>query len=30
MLVRKVPARALDYPDAATALAQVERLWCAA
>ncbi|MDT8758586.1 HprK-related kinase A [Sphingomonas psychrotolerans] len=26
-LVRKVPACAVDYPDAATALAQVERLW---
>lgn len=26
-LVRSVPARALDYPDTATALAQVERLW---
>lgn len=29
-LVRTVPAAALDYPDAATALAQVERLWSAA
>ena len=29
-LVRAVPARALDYPDTATALAQVERLWRAA
>ncbi|QIG79488.1 HprK-related kinase A [Stakelama tenebrarum] len=26
-LVRTVPARALDYPDADTALAQVDRLW---
>jgi HprK-related kinase A len=26
-LVRNVPARAVDYPDTATALAQVERLW---
>ncbi|UZK66211.1 HprK-related kinase A [Sphingomonas sp. M1-B02] len=26
-LVRTVPARALDYPDTKTALAQVERLW---
>lgn len=29
-LVRTVPARALDYPDTATALAQVERLWAEA
>jgi HprK-related kinase A len=29
-LVRAVPAQAIDYPDAATALAQVERLWRAA
>jgi hypothetical protein len=29
-LVRTVPARAIDYPDTATALAQVERLWAAA
>nr|WP_208411735.1 HprK-related kinase A [Sphingomonas naasensis] len=29
-LVRTVPAQALDYPDTATALAQVERLWEAA
>jgi HprK-related kinase A len=29
-LVRAVPARAIDYPDTATALAQVERLWSAA
>ncbi len=29
-LVRKVPARALDYPDTATALAQVERMWAEA
>ena len=29
-LVQSVPARALDYPDTATALAQVERLWDAA
>lgn len=29
-LVRKTPARALDYPDTATALAAVERLWNAA
>ncbi|UYY58511.1 HprK-related kinase A [Sphingomonas sp. S2-65] len=28
-LVRTVPARAIDYPDTATALAQVERLWSA-
>ena len=26
-LVRTVPARAIDYPDTRTALAQVERLW---
>jgi len=26
-LVRAVPARAIDYPDTATAIAQVERLW---
>jgi len=26
-LVRHVPARAIDYPDAQTALAQVEQLW---
>lgn len=26
-LVREVPARAIDYPDTATALAQVEALW---
>jgi HprK-related kinase A len=26
-LVRRTPACAIDYPDAATALAQVERLW---
>jgi HprK-related kinase A len=26
-LVKSVPARAIDYPDTATALAQVERLW---
>ncbi|MEZ0241847.1 MAG: HprK-related kinase A [Sphingomonas sp.] len=26
-LVRDVPARAIDYPDTATAIAQVERLW---
>jgi HprK-related kinase A len=26
-LVRNVPARAIDYPDTATALASVERLW---
>ncbi len=26
-LVRTVPARALDYPDAKTAIARVERLW---
>lgn len=26
-LVQAVPARAIDYPDTATALAQVERLW---
>jgi HprK-related kinase A len=26
-LVRRVPARAVDYPNTATALAQVERLW---
>ncbi|MBA15771.1 MAG: HprK-related kinase A [Sphingomonas sp.] len=26
-LVRNVPSRAVDYPDADTALAQVERLW---
>lgn len=29
-LVQAVPARAMDYPDTATALAQVERLWDAA
>lgn len=29
-LVRTVAARALDYPDTATALAQVERLWAKA
>jgi len=29
-LVQKVPARAIDYPDTATALAQVEQLWRAA
>jgi HprK-related kinase A len=29
-LVQAVPARALDYPDTQTALAQVERLWEAA
>ncbi len=29
-LVRDVPAHALDYPDTATALARVERLWGAA
>lgn len=26
-LVRRIPARAIDYPDTATALATVERLW---
>lgn len=26
-LVRRVPVRAIDYPDTATALASVERLW---
>lgn len=26
-LVRAVPARAIDYPDTTTAIAQVERLW---
>jgi HprK-related kinase A len=26
-LVRSVPARAIDYPDTQTAIAQVERLW---
>ena len=26
-LVRSVPARAIDYPDTETAIAQVERLW---
>jgi HprK-related kinase A len=26
-LVRSIPARAIDYPDTATALAQVEALW---
>ncbi len=26
-LVRDVPAHAIDYPDAETAIAQVERLW---
>lgn len=26
-LVRNVPARAIDYPDTETAIAQVERLW---
>lgn len=26
-LVRTIPARAIDYPDTRTALAQVERLW---
>lgn len=26
-LVREVPARAIDYPDTDTAIAQVERLW---
>jgi len=29
-LVQTIPARALDYPDTATALTQVERLWEAA
>ena len=28
-LVQAVPARAIDYPDADTAIAQVERLWSA-
>jgi HprK-related kinase A len=28
-LVRTIPARAIDYPDTRTALAQVERLWSA-
>ncbi|TGX50322.1 HprK-related kinase A [Sphingomonas gei] len=28
-LVRRVPARALDYPDTATVLEQVERMWSA-
>jgi HprK-related kinase A len=28
-LVREVPARAIDYPDAVSALAQVETLWSA-
>lgn len=29
-LVRDIPARAIDYPDGATALAQVEALWARA
>ena len=28
-LVREVPAQAIDYPDTASAIAQVERLWAA-